>query len=377
MTTSSRITPAIIAAACLSPASAAAEPQRAVDVSVGDEHSCVVTTCGDVHCWGNNSDGRAASRAYSGSLIKPVGEGAYTAVTTGHRHTCALRDNGQVRCWGDNSHNQLAVPYVSWFQPYTFVQIDAGTYHTCGITTDDELLCWGDDGDGRATPPSGSYKHVSAGWIHSCAVRSDGSEVVCWGNDRYGQSHNGSVSRAALPFVEDFERVSAGNSHTCALSDEDRLVCWGVGTYGQVDGEAVWGAANGSSLGGVLDPLQFEDALSGTVRRTVARGYLDVSAGAWGTCVAHRDPTIAAEPYHNDAACMGWRMGSGGAYEASSGHPVDISWGANHGCFVDAGGQVTCWGTSSYGLNTAPAFDPECPVPQGVPLPPPSFGLGG
>ena len=38
---------------------------------------------------------------------------------------------------------------------------------------------------GQATPPAGSFVSVSAGWGHTCGLRSDGS-VACWGRQARG-----------------------------------------------------------------------------------------------------------------------------------------------------------------------------------------------
>ncbi|MCY4516168.1 MAG: RCC1 domain-containing protein [Acidimicrobiaceae bacterium] len=59
--------------------------------------------------------------------------------------------------------------------------MSAGAVHSCGIRTGGSLECWGyDDGDGRSSPPSGSFTAVSAGGSHSCGIRTRGT-VECWG----------------------------------------------------------------------------------------------------------------------------------------------------------------------------------------------------
>ena len=37
----------------------------------------------------------------------------------------------------------------------------------------------------RSTPPEGDFASVSAGGVHTCGVRVDGS-VACWGNNEDG-----------------------------------------------------------------------------------------------------------------------------------------------------------------------------------------------
>ena len=73
-------------------------------------------------------------------------------------------------------------------------------------------------GDGEATPPAGTFTQVSAGFEHTCGVRTDGT-LACWGDDTFGQ---------ATPPSGTFIQVSAGNSHTCALQVDGTLACWGL-----------------------------------------------------------------------------------------------------------------------------------------------------
>ncbi len=85
------------------------------------------------------------------------------------------------------------------------------------------VACWGSNGDGRATPPAGSFDAVSAGSHHTCGVRSNAS-VACWGSDEYGQ---------ATPPAGSFDAVSAGNLHTCGVGSDGSVACWGSDEYGQ------------------------------------------------------------------------------------------------------------------------------------------------
>src|SRR5205085_10727557 len=46
---------------------------------------------------------------------------------------------------------------------------------------------WGYNFFGQATPPAGTFTQVSAGYIHTCGVNTDGT-VACWGYNGSGQS---------------------------------------------------------------------------------------------------------------------------------------------------------------------------------------------
>src|SRR5262245_901851 len=58
--------------------------------------------------------------------------------------------------------------------------VSAGVVHSCAIKTDGKLACWGGNYFGQATPPTGTYTAVSAGGYHGCAIKTDGS-LACWG----------------------------------------------------------------------------------------------------------------------------------------------------------------------------------------------------
>jgi alpha-tubulin suppressor-like RCC1 family protein len=61
------------------------------------------------------------------------------------------------------------------------VHVSAGYEHTCGVRTDGSLACWGGNYAGQATPPAGAFAQVSAGGGHTCGIRTDGREA-CWGS---------------------------------------------------------------------------------------------------------------------------------------------------------------------------------------------------
>ncbi len=71
---------------------------------------------------------------------------------------------------------------------------------------------------------------VSAGFSHSCGVRSDGS-LWCWGANGYGQLGNGTTGGQSIPTrvgdAASWVGVSAGFSHSCGVRSDGSLWCWG------------------------------------------------------------------------------------------------------------------------------------------------------
>ena len=62
----------------------------------------------------------------------------------------------------------------------TYKAITAGTDHTCALRLDNTITCWGDNQYGEANAPDGTYKAITAGANHTCALRADDG-ISCWG----------------------------------------------------------------------------------------------------------------------------------------------------------------------------------------------------
>lgn len=78
--------------------------------------------------------------------------------------------------------------------------------------------------DAQASGAPG-YQQVSAGDLHTCAV-SEAGAVACSGWNADG--------RTSAPAGR-YRQVSAGGDHTCALTEAGAVVCWGSNTYAQAD----------------------------------------------------------------------------------------------------------------------------------------------
>jgi len=76
---------------------------RAIQISCGSGHACVVRDDASVWCWGSNWAGQLGDGTREQRLAptRAVVEDA-TEVTAGNEVTCAILDDGSVRCWGNN-----------------------------------------------------------------------------------------------------------------------------------------------------------------------------------------------------------------------------------------------------------------------------------
>jgi hypothetical protein len=138
-------------------------------LAVGIQHTCGITTSGDLYCWGSNEQGMLGIglgsgttspdvlmsavplRVMSGTKFKPTG------LTTHSRLTCAVTVAGRPYCWG-NVGIAFVISISSWTpQPLPgnvdFETIRANGRRLCGIDTAGASYCvWeGPLGDGAET----------------------------------------------------------------------------------------------------------------------------------------------------------------------------------------------------------------------------------
>ncbi len=140
--------------------------------------------------------------------------------------------------------------------------LSPGGMHTCGLTKLGNIFCWGYDGNGQlgiepgnhgyqapfiistsSIPNNVKFIQVSAGYTHTCAITNQGS-AYCWGADLFGALGNGlSIGDASQPFPINtsmvsgskiFKQISAGYHHTCGVTTEGDCYCWGMNNKGQL-----------------------------------------------------------------------------------------------------------------------------------------------
>jgi alpha-tubulin suppressor-like RCC1 family protein len=233
-------------------------------VTAGGYHTCALTTTGLVKCWGWGLYGQLGY-GNTNDVLTPASVGYVnvggnvTQIAAGGEHTCALTTTGQVKCWGKGDYGQLgyndtnnvltsaSVGYVNVGGNVT--QIVAGDAHTCALTTTGLFTCWGWGAFGQLgyndtinvlTPASVGYVNVGsnvtqivAGGYHTCALTTTGL-VKCWGYNYYGQCGYGNTNNVLTPAPVGYVNVgsnvtqfTAGGTCTCALTTTGLVKCWG------------------------------------------------------------------------------------------------------------------------------------------------------
>lgn len=251
-------------------------------------------------------------------------------------------------------------------------QVSAGVLHTCAVKTSGRLFCWGSDlfgglGDDAAIADqelpvevaggATDWKQVSVHGGHSCAVKTSG-RLFCWGGDANGElGDGGSDTNQPVP-VEvaggrtDWRQVSAGETHTCAVRTTDRLFCWGSDTWGP--GQLGDGGAN-TDQGAPVEVAGHTADWTG------------VSAGSYHTCARKNSGRL----YCWGAGGNG-QLGDGAATNRNRPSQVAggltswalVSAGYVHTCATRVSGRLFCWGGDSSGQlgDGGPAASKTRPV---------------
>ena len=284
---------------------------------------------------------------------------------SGNGHTCALTRDDRLFCWGANGDGQLGIGAATGrrfatpqaVQPDArWASVSAGLIHTCAIRADADseapgaLFCWGDSGWGRlgienadlldtSTPRRvgvlSDWRQVSAGGGHTCAIRGNAGLLYCWGARGYGQvglalDPGQFQADEPLPLPGDgYEKVAASLLHSCALRAGGHVECWGVAEYGRT--------GHGDSETATCD--------NGLPCIATPREIVDV--GPWSEVVTGDEHTCALRP---DGRVSCW----GANYDLAAGLPDDVTFTASptevetQVSALDAGGRTTCLRSAEY-----------------------------
>jgi len=361
----------------------------AVDVSVGDHHSCAVLGNGSTWCWGKNDRGQLGTSQLLGQCdgqdcsrlplqVASITDAA--SIAAGYTHTCVLTSAGASWCWGSNSHGQLgdgslvdrSLPVlVSGLGAAT--HLDAGWNHSCARLADASFRCWGSIVNGRL-----GTGHVAESWVPvpvglttdastltadyriGCGTLADGT-ARCWGNNLYGQlgdgtTHDSSLAKevvglggvTSISSSSSVPSMSWKQHHTCAGLLDGSAWCWGVNAWGQLGD----GQSHQVCIGG-------HDCSILPVQVTGLSGVTAVATGGNHTCAVLDDGTVWCWG-NNFSNQLGDNQSHVMCYDGHDCSPVpvqvlgltgvtDLSAGYVHTCALRNDGTLWCWGSNSFG----------------------------
>ena len=147
--------------------------------AVGSRHMCAIDMRGRVHCT-DTELGRLADLPTVQSVD----------ITAGEDHSCLLSTIQTVQCWRIRGDDDSAIEYFENFGEFPpdvsdspagrYRSISSGPSHACAVTTSGSARCWGQTWYGESTTPKADLVDLSTASATSCGVRSDG-DITCWG----------------------------------------------------------------------------------------------------------------------------------------------------------------------------------------------------
>jgi len=230
-------------------------------IDAGQYHTCARSYPENyVYCWGQNNKGQLGDGTTTNRSrpVRVLGSRQFRQVSVGDYHTCGVTSADQAFCWGWNHRAQLgdSTQVGRRARPtlvaggHLFRQVDAGHDVTCAVTTEDRAFCWGDGrygqlGNGqtylsfwpRAVAGGLSFRRVTAGGFHVCGETTT-DRAYCWGSNIGGGLGTGTLDNSTKPVAVvgglRFGQLSAGRTHTCGKTTAATGYCWGENSWGQL-----------------------------------------------------------------------------------------------------------------------------------------------
>jgi alpha-tubulin suppressor-like RCC1 family protein len=372
-------------------------------LAVGELTVCVLRTAGGTSCWGYNSGyvEYRSTTAPSANIPTAVANGVtLQSISTGPaQFMCGVTVEKSGVCWGRAGYGQMAngiagaagnavTPMSS---PIRWSALAVGRLTACGINEGGVVYCWGlnQHGElgntttalrGTATTPTAisstnTFKRVSVGWQHACAITTDG-DLYCWGHNSDGQLGRGTADTVAHPEPAKvagstkWVDVALSSRSTCAIATDATAWCWGFNFNGQLGDNST--TTRSAPVAVATTDKFFDIEMSSGFG---AGGSQDLPPGSGQgsfthTCALRADST---------AFCWGFNLYGQLGDNSSTNRltPVAVAGGEKFGV-LGLGGSASCgmrdeyiwcWGGNAIGqLGNASYIDAKTPVKVGPPF---------
>lgn len=246
---------------------------RIVEVQAGLKHSVALDTLGQVYSWGNGANGKLGhgdeDDRHHPTLVEAIARKKVIRIACGSDCSACLNDSGEIYTWGVGRYGNLGhgtnnvemVPrVVDALIGKKMIYLSLGSKHTVSLEKGENkgdgnlVWAWGSGSDGRLgrSSDAGEFRpvmltalkdedvvHISAGETHTLAISRSGS-IFSWGSGDYGKLGHGDTATVFAPkLIDELKHVkvrlcSAGSFHSLAISQQGQLFAWGGGSYGKL-----------------------------------------------------------------------------------------------------------------------------------------------
>lgn len=339
----------------------------------GDTYSDDALTPGQARFYVLQATDAAGNTALSAQVgAKSMSEQTVISVAVGSEHTCALTGQGTVWCWGKTDSGECGVvpaegsvgttPPTPVDDIEDVIAVTAGKLHTCALRIDGSVLCWGSNGAGQlSADPNGALKvtgtpqeitsvdsavGVGAGFQHTCATLADGA-VACWGRNKelqLGANPTPAWAVVEATSVAPVVHLGVGKNHNCVVHGNGTTSCWGSNSAAQLSVSTATKPKSLEPVGVVTDV--FDTPLTGVIAVTGGEKHncalrANGSAHCWGSNIENqlgeKDKPGGINPL-------------GVTVDGFSGG-LTIAAGGQVSCAAFADGAGTCWGNPELGEN--------------------------
>jgi Regulator of chromosome condensation (RCC1) repeat/Putative metal-binding motif/Calcium-binding EGF domain len=347
--------------------------RKVVQVAAGSGSTCVITSYGDVKCWGSNQFEKLGVPRVSSVGVAPgqMGDSLESVwwmssiakeLAVASDIACASQAYyPPVQCWGYNGYGSVGVQHPGAPLPEgrRALSVRAGGGYGYALLDDGSIGYWGSSFTRYALPAKALSFDRSPSYdqFRLCAVLVDHS-VSCWpGSASYVDDGLGALGytfvgagtppRLALGTGRTATQVALGSRHSCALLDDGAVKCWGYNAYGQLGlGDTRNRGPSPASMGDALPQLPLQGKVS-----TIAAGSDHTCAliGGQVKCWGRNDRGQLGQSHTRN---VGDEPG-----ELEAVPPVDLGTGrtavsidvGEHSCAVLDNGGVKCWGPNDQG----------------------------
>lgn len=274
----------------------------------------VTSTFAQTFSWGNNSAGQLGFPSSGNSNPVPQSVAALsdiTGISGGEDVTLFLRANGTIAAGGSNSMGAVGIgnvhPYPvpsTVFNMTNVAQVSGGAFTSTALKADGTVWGWGpmsygQIGNGTIVGPNGEHwvytpqqtsisdvVQISSGWLHSVALKSDGT-VWRWGNNLYGGGGYHILPTRVGETVSGFENlvaVATGYYASAAIKSDGTVWVWGSSGFGLNGDGTEFPPQSPSEAGSPRQVPNFGDVVQIAVGEIhIAALKRDGTVWVWGT----------------------------------------------------------------------------------------------